>query len=213
MPSILGRSHIMPAGQSNRRCIRHSPSLPILTSPVFDERAGKIYPPSNGGRPRLSKRSSLPSIMFQILSEADLGGGQDHELSYITTNQDPRFTGITSHEDSSCGASGADTVFVHRKHQARRRSTMSHIKAENNHGNLMQQVRVETKEQRLHSHSISSPSLFLDDVAVPTNPTTSLTSSMSDDNLQTSWGHYIDVTTVTEDLDRRIDLYRQRRRK
>jgi hypothetical protein len=78
---------------------------------------------------------------------------------------------------------------------------MSHVQAE--HRNSIQ---THVKRTMIHPNSVSYPSLPV--VEEATSITTSLP-TLCDEDL--SWGHYIDVTTVTDDLDRRIDLYRQRR--
>ena len=79
---------------------------------------------------------------------------------------------------------------------------MSHVTGQNR---ISRHAYATHTEKPIYSHSVSSPEFFVASAA-PHNPFTSLP-SISDAN----WGHYIDVTTAAEDLDRRIDLYRQKR--
>jgi len=183
----------------------------MLANPaVLEERVRNYsYTRSNSGRiPAHSKHTSRPSLMFQIGSATDSAVMHGHNCKTHTA-----FTDMY-------GAERGDRRMIHDKHHhhtQRRRSTMSHGQVENKqHTRYLNLQTVDDKSSHgtHYSYSHSSPSLFAypedisdRDISTTTSPVSTMIHH--DENL--SWGHYIDVTSVSEDLDRRIDLYRQRR--
>ena len=207
MPSILGRPHVLPTGQP-KRYLRSSPSLPVLTNPV-----------DNFNNAFLGEQSFGSSFIFQILSETDLRR-HDNDSAGTPSLPSPIWSRSPSSDkavdtnrkiSSKANLTGVQEHYLYIPdarihHKARRRSTMTNVLVE--HSGFRQKrdaVMINI------THSVSSPSLFVTD-ADQLKPLTPMP-SISDIDVQPNWGFYVDAAAAAEDLDRRIDVYRQRRKR
>jgi hypothetical protein len=200
MPSILGRSNAL---HGSKRHSRSSSSYPALTSPVIDDATRQNICRTGS----LLERKSQSSVMFQILSTVEQSA-PTHE-SYCgpsgpisNTSRTPIVDVIADNSAHTSLSARNHSTIENSGHRNTLWSSLSHIKSEVNEDEYKTTV-------KCYKHqSSSSPAIF----GVLNTKQLKMSSCSNDDSQPSSWGHYIDVTMASEELDRKIDLYREQRK-